>query len=82
MIITEGVLVGLIGGFFGTIAAIVVLTWGQFSMSIDGQNIPFEAQTSLLLTGAVLSIGLGILAGIVPAWQATRSEIAHCFRAV
>ncbi|MBI9017458.1 MAG: ABC transporter permease [Phycisphaerae bacterium] len=82
MIVIEGIIVGLAGGIIGTFGALGILLWGQFSMSIDGQSIPMQAETTLLLSGMVISVGLGLLAGVVPAFQASRNEIAHCFRAV
>jgi putative ABC transport system permease protein len=82
LIVIEGVFVGLIGGGLGTLTAVAVVEWGQFSLSIDGLSIPIQAGLMLLLTGMGLSLVLGILAGLVPAWQATRHEIAQCFRAV
>ncbi len=82
LIVIEGVFVGLLGGGLGTLAAVAVVEWGQFSLSIDGLSIPIQAGMALLATGMALSLVLGILAGLVPAWQATRHEIAQCFRAV
>jgi hypothetical protein len=40
------------------------------------------ADLPVILTGLAISAGVGILAGLVPAWQASRREIAGCFRAV
>jgi putative ABC transport system permease protein len=82
LIVFEGICVGLLGGGLGTLAAVMVIEWGQFSLSIDGLSIPIQAGLVLLLTGMGISVLLGIIAGLVPAWQATRHEIAHCFRAV
>ncbi len=82
LILFEGIVVGLLGGGLGTVLAAAVIEWGQFSLSTDGLSIPIEASALLLLTGTGISLALGVLAGLVPAWQATRGEIAGCFRAV
>ena len=82
LILFEGIVVGLLGGGLGTVLAAAVIEWGQFSLSTDGLSIPIEATAMLLLTGMGISLTLGVLAGVVPAWQATRCEIARCFRAV
>ena len=82
LIIAEGVLVGLIGGGAGTLGAIMVLYWKQLSLSVDGLNVPIQADTMLLVTGMGISLSLGVIAGLAPAWQASRHEIATCFRAV
>jgi len=81
-IVLEGLCVGLFGGGLGTLAAIGVIELGQYSLSIDGLSIPVQASFLLFLTGMVISLILGILAGLVPAWQASRCEIAQCLRSV
>jgi len=82
LIIAEGILVGLLGGGIGTLGAVGILYWKQLSLSVDGLSIPISAETTLLVTGLGISLALGVVAGLVPAWQASRHEIASCFRAV
>ena len=82
LIITESVLLGLIGGGVGAGLAVGILTWGQFALTADGVSIPFTAGWTLVLLGLGISIVLGVLAGLVPAWQAARRPITSCFRAV
>jgi len=82
LIVVEGICGGLVGGGLGTRAAVGVIEWGQYSLSVDGLSIPIQAGTMLVLSGLGISLSLGLLAGLVPAWQATRHEIAHCFRSV
>ena len=82
LIVTESVLLGLMGGAVGAIAAIAVLQWGRFSLTTDGVSIPFTADWLLLATGLFIAMLLGVVAGLVPAWQASRRQIASCFRAV
>ncbi|MDX1564740.1 MAG: FtsX-like permease family protein, partial [Phycisphaeraceae bacterium] len=82
LIVAEGVLVGLIGGAVGSLAALAVVRWGRFSLSVDGLSIPIQIDAFLLLSGLGISMALGLVAGMVPAWQASRRQIAHCFRAV
>jgi putative ABC transport system permease protein len=82
LIITEGAVLGLLGGAIGSIAAIAVLQTSQFSLSVDGASIPIEANAQLLMTGLIAAMLLGAAAGLVPAWRASRREIAQCFRAV
>jgi putative ABC transport system permease protein len=82
LIVVEGVLVGLAGGGIGTLGALVILYWKQLSLSVDGLSVPILADGMLLVTGLGMSLALGVVAGLVPAWQASRHEIASCFRAV
>lgn len=82
LIIAEGALIALIGGGVGAAAAIVVARVGSFALSVEGQSIPITAGPGLLLTGLGVCLALGVGAGLVPAVQASRREIAACFRAV
>jgi len=82
LIVAEGVVMGIGGGLAGAIAAYVIVSRGQFSLTMEGMNVEITADPGLILVGFLLSVGLGVLAGMVPAWQASRREIAACFRAV
>jgi putative ABC transport system permease protein len=82
LIITEGLLLGLIGGGLGALAAYLFVSRGRFSMTMEGLNVEIASDPSILFTGLVMSILLGVVAGLIPAWQASRREIASCFRAV
>ncbi len=82
MIICEGTLVGLIGGALGTGLALLLVHLGNFSLSQEGLSITLGSSWSVLGWGLLISASVGILAGLVPAWQAGHREIATCFRAV
>ncbi|MGE3108879.1 MAG: ABC transporter permease [Phycisphaerales bacterium] len=82
LIIAEGVVIGLLGGVLGTVLAVGIVRLGRFSISAEGLSINVTADTVVILTGLGLAAGVGVLAGLVPAWRASRREIAHCFRAV
>jgi putative ABC transport system permease protein len=82
LIVIEGMIVGLIGGMVGTLAAVMVVRWGHFSVSTDGMNVPVIASASVVVVALMLSALLGVGAGLVPAWQASRREMTQAFRAV
>lgn len=82
LIIAEGVLLGLAGGTIGTGAAVTLLRWSRLSMSVDGLSLPLSANLATLGVGLGISVLLGVLAGLVPAWQASVRPISTCFRAV
>ncbi len=82
LIVSEGMLIGLLGGALGTGIALSVVHFGNFSLSQEGLSISVSASWSVLAWGLVISAGVGIVAGLVPAWRAGRREIASCFRAV
>ncbi|MEM6313878.1 MAG: FtsX-like permease family protein, partial [Planctomycetota bacterium] len=80
LIVGEGVLLALIGGLVGGLAAVVVADFGAWALSVDGQSILIRATPGLVLVGLVTCGALGVVAGLVPAWQASRRPIAACFR--
>ena len=82
LIVAEGLLLGVIGGTLGALAAVAVTIFGNFSIGADGLSINMTAGSGMLVTSLIVSASLGVLAGLVPAWQASRREISQCFRAV
>jgi putative ABC transport system permease protein len=82
LILAEGVLLSLAGGFLGGIAAVGVGHFGSFALSVEGTSIPIVTNMWLLMWGLLVCGSIGVLAGLVPAWQASRRTIAECFRAV
>jgi len=82
LIIAEGMTMGLIGGVVGAAAAHLVVSRGRFSLTMEGLNVEIAADPMIMVIGLGMSVALGVLAGLVPAWQASRREIATCFRAV
>ena len=82
LIVTEGLVLGLIGGTIGALAAVAVTVLGNFSIGMDGLSIHVVPGSAMLITSLAMSAALGILAGLVPALQASRREITQCFRAV
>jgi len=82
MIVSEGMLIGLLGGALGTAAALAVVHYGNFSLSQEGLSVTVQASGSLLTLGLLISAGVGVVAGLVPAVRAGQREIAACFRAV
>lgn len=81
LIILEGLLLSLIGGSLGALTAFIVAQIGSFALSVEGTSIPIVAGPMLLFTGILICGIIGTLAGLLPAWQASRKEIAACFRA-
>jgi len=81
LIVLEGVLLALGGGAMGAAAALAVAEIGGFALSVEGTTIPIVAEPALLVTGLAVCGLIGVAAGLVPAWQASRREIAECFRA-
>ena len=82
LIVSEGALLGLLGGAVGTVGAAALLRWNSYSLSTEGLSIEIDLATSAVVSGLILSALLGVVAGLVPAWRASRQEITASFRAV
>lgn len=81
LIVAEGMILALVGGGIGATAAVVIATTTGFALSVEGTAIPIVADGALLASGLVICTVIGVVAGLVPAWQAASREIAECFRA-
>lgn len=82
MIVAEGLVLSTIGGFVGVVGAMALLRWLKLSLSVEGVSISAAVDWSVFAIGLGVSVIVGVLASVVPAWQAGRREIAECFRAV
>jgi putative ABC transport system permease protein len=82
LILAEGLLLGAAGGLLGVATLGLVLYFGAFSLTTDAVSIPFQMEVGLLITGVLLAAALGALAGLFPAWQASRREVVESLRAV
>ena len=64
----------------GTIACVGFLLWRPMSLSTEGVSIDFAASPALFAWGLGLSLVVGLVAGLIPAWQAGRAEIVSSLR--
>jgi putative ABC transport system permease protein len=82
LIVAEGLMLGVMGGVVGIVAALVAVHYGNISISTDGLSVHMTLGAGVVMVGLMVSALLGALAGLVPAVQASRREITQCFRAV
>ncbi len=82
LVLAEGLLVSLAGGLLGVGLALAVLAWSGLAIGTEGVTIAFRPSAVLALMGLAVTAGVGVLAGLVPAWQASRAEIVTSLRAV
>jgi putative ABC transport system permease protein len=80
LVLAESVLQSIAGGLLGIGAGLAMLAWGGFAVGAEGVTIAFKPSTDLALTGATVSVVVGLLAGIAPGWQAARTEIVLALR--
>ncbi|MGI9470034.1 MAG: ABC transporter permease [Rubripirellula sp.] len=80
LVLAESILLCLTGGLIGTLLASATLAWGGFAIGAEGATIAFRPSASLVTTGAVVSLLVGVVAGIAPAIQAATVPIVHALQ--
>jgi putative ABC transport system permease protein len=80
LVIAESVLQSLAGGLLGIGAGLALLAWGGFAVGAEGVTIAFKPSFDLAISGAIVSAVVGVLAGLIPGWQAARTEIVSALR--
>lgn len=80
IVMAESLLLCVMGGLLGTILAMGVLGWGGFAVGAEGVTIAFRPSWQLTTLGLVVSLGVGLLAGALPALQAARTPIITALR--
>jgi putative ABC transport system permease protein len=80
LVLSEGVLVSLAGGILGVGMAVAVLWWSRLAVGTEGVTIALSPSLTLAGRGLAVSALVGVVAGVVPAWQAARAEIVRALR--
>ncbi len=82
--VIESVLIALIGGVIGCVLALPIngiTTSTTNFQSFSEVAFQFRVTPGILLTGLVISAVLGFLGGLIPAWRASRQQLASALRA-
>ncbi len=82
LVMAEGLIVSLAGGLLGVGAALATLSWSKLAVGTEGVTIAFMPSTALALTGLLVTALVGVAAGLLPAWQASRADIVASLRYV
>jgi putative ABC transport system permease protein len=79
-VLAESLLVSFVGGLAGVGLAMLILQNSNLSLGTEGILIAFLPSMSLAATGLGVSAVVGLAAGLIPAWQASRAEIVPALR--
>lgn len=80
LIVAESLILCVAGGGLGTVAALAVLAWSGLAIGAEGVTIAFRPSWELAAAGFGVSLVVGFLAGVVPAFRAARTEIVPALR--
>jgi putative ABC transport system permease protein len=82
LVMVESLLVSLAGGLMGIGLAMVTLAWSKLAVGTEGVTITILPSAGVALTGLAVTAVVGLMAGLVPAWQAARADIVASLRHV
>jgi len=71
IVMTEGVLLGLIGGALGIFGALTYFHFRAITIGNEGLTLAISPDLSVIVTGHSIALLLGLLASVYPAWKAT-----------
>lgn len=80
LVIGESVILSTVGGLIGVLMGMLVLQWGGLCVAAEGVTIAFRPSVELVVLGIIVSLAVGVLAGIAPGWQAAQTKIVSALR--
>ena len=80
LVLAESTILCLVGGIAGTALALVTLGLGGFAIGAEGATIAFRPSTSLAVSGSLVSLIVGVVAGLAPAIQAATVPIVNALQ--
>ena len=81
LVMSEGGILGLLGGTLGVAFAAGFLAWQSFTLGNEGQTLAIQPDAVVVMTGLTASLLLGLLASLWPAWRAMRQPIVDSLKA-
>ena len=81
LVLAESCLLCFFGGMCGTLVAMTALWLGGWAIGAEGATIAFRPSVVVAGSSLLVSLSVGLLAGIGPAFQATTSPILDSLQA-
>ncbi|REJ91479.1 MAG: ABC transporter permease [Planctomycetota bacterium] len=80
LVMSETVLLSVVGGCVGIALAVLALSQSALSVGAEAVTIAFEPSWDMVLTAALTSLVIGLIAGIAPAARAAKADIVTALR--
>ncbi|MBT3192904.1 MAG: ABC transporter permease [Verrucomicrobia bacterium] len=80
VVVAEGTVLAFAGTLVGVGLAMAFLSWRGLTFGNEGQTLALAPQASVLFSGMLLSLVLGLIASLGPAWVAMRRPIVDSLR--
>lgn len=80
LVLVESTILCLTGGLAGTTLALTALALGGFAIGAEGATIAFRPSSGLAISGATVSLIVGVIAGLAPAIQAATVPIVRALQ--
>ncbi|WP_430454168.1 ABC transporter permease [Rhodopirellula europaea] len=80
LVLAESTILCVVGGVAGTLLALAALGFGGFAIGAEGATIAFRPSLGLAITGTMVSVLVGMSAGLIPAIQAATVPIVSALR--
>jgi len=80
LVVSEGAMLGLLGGFVGVGLSVAFLRWQSFTIGNEGQTLAIHPDMFVAAFGIAAAFALGTLASLWPAWQAMTQPIVKNLR--
>lgn len=81
IVIQEGVLLGVIGGFLGVFSAFSFFYLKSFTIGNEGLTLALSPSAQVFSSGMLVALLLGLTASIYPAWKATSRPLIQSLNA-
>ena len=77
LVLVESTILCCFGGLLGTAIALGAPAMGGFAIGAEGVTIAFRPSIELFISGAIVSLVVGVVAGLAPSIQAATVPIVN-----
>lgn len=81
IVLMETAIIGIVGGVIGIAAAVMAIISSGLAIGAEAVTIAFTPSLDLVLTGGMLLAIGSMIAGLIPAWVASRTSIIGALHA-